>query len=131
MLDEKNWILAGGGLQRSNFFIAREGVSNQEPEDAGSEEAEAEEEAEDAEEDEEEEEEDDDDDEPEDVFPALREQAADGVCHSFKHHFEECAERVTAAQQDPDYEKQEHKETCVEELYVFGKVGRQPLAILY
>lgn len=73
------------------------------------------EEAEEAEE--EEEEEDEDEDEPEDPLPALKEKAAEGVCHSFKHHFEECAERVTAAQQEPDYADREYKEDCVEEFF--------------
>ena len=69
------------------------------------------------EEEEEEDEDDDDEDEPEDPNPALREQAAEGVCHSFKHHFEECVERVTAAQEEPDYAEREYKEDCVEEFF--------------
>ncbi|KAF5096942.1 hypothetical protein D0Z00_002602 [Geotrichum galactomycetum] len=69
------------------------------------------------EEEEEEDEDDDDEEEPEDVLPALKEKAAEGVCHSFKHHFDECVERVTAAQQEPDYADREYKEDCVEEFF--------------
>ena len=69
------------------------------------------------EEEEEEEDDDDDEDEAEDPFPAMRESAAEGVCHSFKHHFDECVERVTAAQEEPDYAEREYKEDCVEEFF--------------
>ncbi|ODQ63113.1 Non-heme 11 kDa protein of cytochrome bc1 complex [Nadsonia fulvescens var. elongata DSM 6958] len=77
--------------------------------------------AEDDEEDDEEEEDEDEDDEDEeeaaDPNPALREKAAETVCHDFKHHFDECVERVTKSQQDPDYEQLEYKEDCVEEFF--------------
>lgn len=63
-----------------------------------------------------EEEEEEEEEEAEDILPGLREKAAEGPCHSFKHHFEECVERVTAAQQEPGYEDREYKEDCVEEL---------------
>ncbi|VVT50572.1 uncharacterized protein SAPINGB_P002808 [Magnusiomyces paraingens] len=78
------------------------------------------EEAEEAEEEAEEEDDDDDDDdeeEAEDVFPKLREDAAEGVCHSFKHHFDECVERVTKAQEEPGYADLDYKEDCVEEFF--------------
>uniref|UniRef100_A0A060SZ66 ARAD1C02838p n=1 Tax=Blastobotrys adeninivorans TaxID=409370 RepID=A0A060SZ66_BLAAD len=80
--------------------------------------AEAAEETEEAEEEEEEEEEEDDeDDEPEDPAPAMREAAAEGVCHEFKHHFEECQARVMKEMEEPGYDDKEYKEDCVEEFF--------------
>lgn len=32
------------------------------------------------------------------------------MCHTFKHHFDECVERVTAAQEQEGYEDLEYKE---------------------
>jgi len=33
------------------------------------------------------------------------------------HHYMECAERVTKAQEDPNYADAEYKEDCVEEFF--------------
>lgn len=74
---------------------------------------------EDDDEDEDDDDDDDDDDEDElkDPLDEYREKFTETVCHSFKHHFDECVERVTKAQEEPDYEDQEHKEDCVEEFF--------------
>lgn len=87
--------------------------------DDGAEAAEETAEADEAEEEDEEEEEEDDDedDEPEDPAPALREAAAEGVCHEFKHHFEECQARVLKEMEEPGYADKEYKEDCVEEFF--------------
>ncbi|ODQ68051.1 Non-heme 11 kDa protein of cytochrome bc1 complex [Nadsonia fulvescens var. elongata DSM 6958] len=69
------------------------------------------------EDDEDEDDEDEEDEEVEDPYPALRQKAAETVCHSFKHHFDECVERVAKSQQDPNYEQLEYKEDCVEEFF--------------
>ncbi|KAK9365771.1 hypothetical protein V1509DRAFT_632094 [Lipomyces kononenkoae] len=75
-------------------------------------ETEVEEEDEEVEEEEEEEEE-----EPEDIFPKIQERCANSsLCHDLKHHYDECVERVTKAQEEPGYEDLEHKEDCIEEL---------------
>ncbi|KAK9448785.1 ubiquinol-cytochrome C reductase hinge domain-containing protein [Limtongia smithiae] len=75
----------------------------------------AEEPEEDVEEVEEEEEEEED---PEDAFPQLQEECAETkICHPFKHHFDECVERVTAAQSEEGYADLEYKEDCVEEFF--------------
>ncbi|EKV04641.1 Cytochrome b-c1 complex subunit 6 [Penicillium digitatum] len=80
-------------------------------EEESSEEAPEEEEAE-AEEEEEEEEE----DEPEDIKPKLEEECAhSAVCAPYKHHYDECVERVTRQQEDEDYKGP--KEDCVEEFF--------------
>ncbi|KAK9453211.1 ubiquinol-cytochrome C reductase hinge domain-containing protein [Dipodascopsis uninucleata] len=56
--------------------------------------------------------------EPEDVFPVIQEECAESkLCHPFKHHFDECVERVTKAQEEDGYEELEHKEDCVEEFF--------------
>ncbi|KAI9761498.1 MAG: hypothetical protein M4579_001008 [Chaenotheca gracillima] len=66
---------------------------------------------------EEEEEEEEEDDEPEDLKPKLEEECANSSqCAPFKHHFDECVERVTEAQNS-----EEHKgphEDCVEECMI-------------
>ncbi|KAK9475346.1 ubiquinol-cytochrome C reductase hinge domain-containing protein [Dipodascopsis tothii] len=65
-----------------------------------------------------EEEEEEEDEEPEDTFPAIQAECAETkVCHPFKHHFDECVERVTKAMEADDYEEQEHKEDCIEEFF--------------
>ncbi|KAK9465108.1 ubiquinol-cytochrome C reductase hinge domain-containing protein [Lipomyces arxii] len=94
-------------------------VKAEEPEEeveAVEEEASAEEESEpEAEEAEEEEEEEED---PEDTFPAIREECAETkICHPFKHHFDECVERVTKASEEEGYEDLEYKEDCIEEFF--------------
>jgi len=64
----------------------------------------------------EEEEEEEEEEEPVDPKPQLEEECANSAqCAPAKHHFEECVERVTAAQDDPDH-KGPH-EDCVEEFF--------------
>jgi ubiquinol-cytochrome c reductase subunit 6 len=87
-----------------------EKAAEEEEEEAPSEE---EEEGEEEEEEEEEEDEDEDDDEPKDPKEELEEQCAQTKCHSYKHHYDECAARVTGAidaGEKPD-------EDCVEEFF--------------
>lgn len=74
----------------------------------------------DAEEEEEEEEADEEDEEEELVDPleTMKEECEkSAACHEYAHHFEECVERVTKAQEDPEYEHLEYKEDCVEEFF--------------
>ncbi|GMM27636.1 ubiquinol--cytochrome-c reductase subunit 6 [Martiniozyma asiatica (nom. inval.)] len=77
--------------------------------------------AEPEEEEEEEEDEDEDEDEEEeaqDQFDILKKE-----CESlpsvkpYLHHYEECIERVTKEQEEPDYEEKLYKEDCVEEFF--------------
>lgn len=58
---------------------------------------------------------DDDEDETVDPLETLRAKYTEGVCHSFKHHFDECVERVTAKIEES--EKGEADEDCVEEFF--------------
>ncbi|CAI7574297.1 unnamed protein product [Penicillium glandicola] len=82
-------------------------------EEESSEEAPEEEEAEAEEEEEEEEEE---EDEPVDIKPKLEEECAhSAVCAPYKHHYDECVERVTRQEEDEDYKGP--KEDCVEEFF--------------
>ncbi|KAG5359626.1 Cytochrome b-c1 complex subunit 6 [Yarrowia sp. C11] len=74
-------------------------------------------ESEEAEDEDDDDEDDDDDDEVPDPAIALHEAAAEGPCHDFKHHFDECVERVTKAQEAEDYDHAEYKEDCVEEFF--------------
>ncbi|KAK6199345.1 ubiquinol-cytochrome c oxidoreductase subunit 6 [Scheffersomyces amazonensis] len=68
--------------------------------------------------DEEEEEEEEDEDEVEDPLVALTEECKHTpAVHPFLHHFDECVERVTKEQEDPDYASKEHKEDCIEEFF--------------
>ncbi|KAL2215838.1 ubiquinol-cytochrome C reductase hinge protein-domain-containing protein [Thermoascus aurantiacus ATCC 26904] len=54
--------------------------------------------------------------EVEDVKPKLEEECANSSqCAPFKHHFDECVERVTRQQEDPNYKGP--KEDCVEEFF--------------
>ncbi|KAK7203200.1 ubiquinol-cytochrome C reductase hinge domain-containing protein [Myxozyma melibiosi] len=61
------------------------------------------------------EEEEEEEEDPEDTMPAIQEECAEKECHSAKHHFDECVERVTAAMEEEGYAEREHKEDCVEE----------------
>jgi len=62
------------------------------------------------------EEEEEEEEEPVDPKPKLEEDCAKSAqCAGYKHHFDECVERVTAAQEDPDH-KGPH-EDCVEEFF--------------
>ncbi|CAN3376820.1 hypothetical protein DIURU_001601 [Diutina rugosa] len=88
--------------------------------DAGADEdkSEVEEEAEEEEDAEDEEEDEDEEEELEDPQEVLREECKNlPECQPFNHHLEECIERVTKAQEHPDYHKQEHHEDCVEEFF--------------
>lgn len=97
---------------------AEEESKDEEPKDEESEDEESGD-AEDEDEDEDDDEDDDDEDEDEikDPLDTLREKYSETVCHSFKHHFDECVERVTHAQEQPGYEDLEEKEDCVEEFF--------------
>lgn len=77
---------------------------------------------EDEDEDEHEEEDEDDEDEDEeelvDPLDALREECTKSKhCQPYVHHYEECVERVTKAQEQEGYEHQAYKEDCVEEYF--------------
>ncbi|KAJ6004522.1 hypothetical protein N7499_000591 [Penicillium canescens] len=86
------------------------------PAEESSEEAPEEEEPEAEAEEEEEEEEEEEDEEPEDVKPKLEEECANSAqCAPYKHHFDECVERVTRQEEDEDYKGP--KEDCVEEFF--------------
>ncbi|RLV86114.1 Cytochrome b-c1 complex subunit 6 [Meyerozyma sp. JA9] len=74
----------------------------------------------DEDEDEEEDEDDEDEDEEELVDPldTLREECTKSKhCQPYVHHYEECVERVTKAQEQEGYEHQAYKEDCVEEYF--------------
>lgn len=84
--------------------------------------AESEEEEEEQEEDEDEEDEDEDDEDEEeglaDPMDKLREECATKTeVAPYVHHYAECVERVTKAQEQPDYEEQHYKEDCIEEFF--------------
>ncbi|KAJ5596629.1 hypothetical protein VI817_004101 [Penicillium citrinum] len=86
------------------------------PEEETSEEAPEEEEAAEEEE-EEEEEEDEEEEEPEDIKPKLEEDCANSAqCAPYKHHYDECVERVTRQEEEGDDFKGV-KEDCVEEFF--------------
>ncbi|KAL1965061.1 hypothetical protein VTN77DRAFT_6121 [Rasamsonia byssochlamydoides] len=64
----------------------------------------------------EEEEEQPEEEEAEDPKPKLEEECINSAqCAPVKHHFDECVERVTRQQEDPDYKGP--KEDCVEEFF--------------
>lgn len=65
-----------------------------------------------------EEEEEEEEEEPVDPKPALEEECAkSSQCRGYKHHYDECVERVTAHENDPEAHKGHHKEDCVEEFF--------------
>ncbi|KAK5087629.1 Cytochrome b-c1 complex subunit 6, mitochondrial [Exophiala xenobiotica] len=67
-------------------------------------------------EEEEEEDEEEEEEEPEDPKPKLEEECAKSAgCIGYKHHYQECVERVTAQQEDESYKGP--KEDCVEEFF--------------
>lgn len=70
---------------------------------------------------EEEEEEDEDEDEEEgsaDPLDKLRDECATlPAIKPYVHHYAECVERVTKAQESDDYDQLEYKEDCVEEFF--------------
>ncbi|KAK9239335.1 ubiquinol-cytochrome C reductase hinge domain-containing protein [Lipomyces kononenkoae] len=81
------------------------------------EEAESENEEEEVEEEEAEEEE-EEEEEPEDILPRIQQNCANSsLCHDYKHHYDECVERVTKATEEPGYEDLDHKEDCIEEFF--------------
>lgn len=62
------------------------------------------------------EEEEEEEEEAEDIKPKLEEECAKSAqCASLKHHYQECAERVTAQHENPDHKGP--KEDCVEEFF--------------
>ena len=63
---------------------------------------------------------DDEDDEDEVADPLDKLRADCATLPSVKpslHHYQECVERVTKAQEEPDYAEKEYKEDCVEEYF--------------
>ncbi|KKA21721.1 Ubiquinol-cytochrome c reductase complex 17 kd protein [Rasamsonia emersonii CBS 393.64] len=83
-------------------------------EEAGSEEGDSEGASEEPEQEEEEEEPEEEEQEAVDPKPKLEQECANSAqCAPVKHHFDECVERVTRQQEDPDYKGP--KEDCVEE----------------
>ncbi|KAH0536774.1 hypothetical protein FGG08_006377 [Glutinoglossum americanum] len=73
----------------------------------------------------EEEEEEEEEEEPEDVKPKLEEECANSKqCAPFKHHFDECVERVTEASEHADGKKGPH-EDCVEEFFHLAHCANQ------
>jgi ubiquinol-cytochrome c reductase subunit 6 len=72
---------------------------------------------------EEEPEEEEEEEEPEDIKPKLEEECArSSQCRPYKHHFEDCVERVTAA---AEAEEKGPKEDCVEECEYLFTGGRE------
>ncbi|KAK9361219.1 ubiquinol-cytochrome C reductase hinge domain-containing protein [Lipomyces starkeyi] len=70
------------------------------------------------EEEEEENDEEEEEEEPEDIMPKIQTKCANSsLCHEYKHHFDECVERVTKASEEPGYEDLDYKEDCVEEFF--------------
>ncbi|KIW63460.1 hypothetical protein PV04_10296 [Phialophora macrospora] len=64
----------------------------------------------------EEEEEEEEEEEPVDPKPLLEEECARSAqCQGYKHHFDECVERVTKQEEDADHKGP--KENCVEEFF--------------
>ncbi|KAF7507449.1 hypothetical protein GJ744_010380 [Endocarpon pusillum] len=103
-----------GGGDEGEEEKSEEGDGGEEKEeqggDAGGEEGEEEAEAE------EEEEEEEEDDEPVDPKPKMEAECAKSAqCAPYKHHYDECVERVTAMHEDPNYKGP--KEDCVEEFF--------------
>ncbi|KAL4798654.1 ubiquinol-cytochrome C reductase hinge protein-domain-containing protein [Aspergillus venezuelensis] len=63
-------------------------------------------------------------DEPEDIKPKLEEECANSAqCAPYKHHYDECVERVTSQQEDEDYKGP--KEDCVEEFFHLAHCATQ------
>ncbi|KAJ5606099.1 hypothetical protein N7510_008880 [Penicillium lagena] len=95
--------------------------SSEQAEDTPEESSEESEESEETEETEEgdgeaEEEEEEEEEEPEDIKPKLEEDCAHSAqCAPYKHHFDECVERVTRQEEDEDHKGP--KEDCVEEFF--------------
>merc|ERR1712169_151348 len=57
---------------------------------------------------------DDEEEDPVDPKPQLEEDCAKSAqCSGYKHHYDECVERVTSAEENPDHKGP--KEDCVEE----------------
>jgi len=70
------------------------------------------------------EEEDEDEDEPKDPKEELEEECKESAaCAPFKHHFEECVERVTGAGESSD--KKHPGEDCVEEFFHLSHCATQ------
>ncbi|GMM52320.1 ubiquinol--cytochrome-c reductase subunit 6 [Starmerella bacillaris] len=72
---------------------------------------------EDEEEDDDDDDDDDDEEEAQDPLDELKAKYTETICHSFKHHLDECVARVTAAKEQEGYEDLEYKEDCVEEFF--------------
>jgi len=63
--------------------------------------------------------EEEEEEEPEDIMPKIQEECENSKqCAPFKHHYEECAERVQKWEEaDDDDDKKGKKENCVEEYF--------------
>ncbi|KIW58718.1 hypothetical protein PV05_03217 [Exophiala xenobiotica] len=78
--------------------------------------------------DDEEEEEEEEEEEPVDPKPQLEEDCAKSAqCSGYKHHYDECVERVTSAEENPDHKGP--KEDCVEEYFHLQHCATQCAAV--
>ncbi|ERF76797.1 hypothetical protein EPUS_08982 [Endocarpon pusillum Z07020] len=103
----------GGDEDREEKSVEGDG-GGEKAEEGGDEGGEKEEEE--GEEAEAEEEEEEEDDEPVDPKPKMEAECAKSAqCAPYKHHYDECVERVTAMHEDPNYKGP--KEDCVEEFF--------------
>ncbi|KAF3911739.1 hypothetical protein AA313_de0205349 [Arthrobotrys entomopaga] len=98
------------------FTVAEAKAEAPPAEEKGDKEEEKEEEP--AEEKKEEEEEEEEEDEPEDEMPKLQEECQNSKkCAPYKHHYDECAERVQKWEEADESDRQGAKESCVEEYF--------------
>merc|ERR1712169_32993 len=66
--------------------------------------------------------------EPVDPKPQLEEDCAKSAqCSGYKHHYDECVERVTSAEENPDHKGP--KEDCVEEYFHLQHCATQCAAV--
>merc|ERR1711939_773225 len=78
--------------------------------------------------DDDEEEEEEEEEEPVDPKPQLEEDCAKSAqCSGYKHHYDECVERVTSAEENPDHKGP--KEDCVEEYFHLQHCATQCAAV--
>merc|ERR1712072_316774 len=70
----------------------------------------------------------DEEEEPVDPKPQLEEDCAKSAqCSGYKHHYDECVERVTSAEENPDHKGP--KEDCVEEYFHLQHCATQCAAV--
>ncbi|KAK5445292.1 Cytochrome b-c1 complex subunit 6, mitochondrial [Exophiala xenobiotica] len=78
--------------------------------------------------DDDEEEEEEEEEEPVDPKPQLEEDCAKSAqCSGYKHHYDECVERVTSHEENPDHKGP--KEDCVEEYFHLQHCATQCAAV--